>query len=50
MANMDGFIDISVVKIYCLETSVEAFLSQIIHAYQSYIVELSEFGSRAERM
>ena len=50
MANMDGFVDISVVKIYCLETSMEAFFSQVIHAYQSYIVELSEFGNRAEGM
>ena len=38
---MNGFVDIFVVKIYCLEASVEAFFSQVIHAYQSYIVELS---------
>ena len=47
---MDGFVDISVVKIYCLEASVEAFFSQVIHAYQSHIVELSKSGSRAEGM
>ena len=29
---------------------MEAFFSQVIHAYQSYIVELSEFGNRAEGM
>ena len=29
---------------------MEAFFSQVIHAYQSHIVELSEFGSRAEGM
>jgi len=29
---------------------MEAFFSQVIHAYQSYIVELSEFGNRAESM
>ena len=50
MANMDGFVDIFVVKIYCVETSMEAFFSQVIHAYQSHIVELSEFGNRAEGM
>ena len=47
---MDGFVDIFVVKICCLETSMETLFSQIIHAYQSYIVELSEFGNRAEGM
>jgi len=50
MANIDGFVDIFVVKIYCLEASVEAFFSQVIHAYQSHIVELSKSGSRAEGM
>ena len=29
---------------------MEAFFSQVIHAYQSYIVELSEFGNSAEGM
>ena len=29
---------------------MEAFFSQVIHAYQSHIVELSEFGNRAEGM
>ena len=29
---------------------METLFSQIIHAYQSYIVELSEFGNRAESM
>ena len=29
---------------------METLFSQIIHAYQSYIVELSEFGNRAEGM
>ena len=29
---------------------METFFSQVIHAYQSYIVELSESGSRAEGM
>ena len=47
---MDGFVDIFVVKICCLETSMETLFSQIIHAYQSYIVELFEFGNRAESM
>ena len=47
---MDGFVDIFVVKICCLETSMETLFSQIIHAYQSYIVELSKSGSRAEGM
>ena len=50
MANMDGFVDISLVKIYCVETSMETFFSQVIHAYQSHIVELSKSGSRAEGM
>ena len=29
---------------------MEAFFSQVIHAYQSHIVELSKSGSRAEGM